>query len=517
MKAFTITALLQIFLFLSVFSQNYECLKDDDIYFFDRIIAEPDLGQPPVRAYRIDSALSSGNDLILCTHKELLNRDPASQYGCWDPDAGSWIGDVRVTPEGDYYFHNDVYVYSNQLRDYVNVHDEMLVKSQAQVGETWTFYSNDSIGDYAYAEVAGIDILDVLGTMDSVKYIQVRRYSDDELLFVLRISKNYGFQRAINFRDYYPGGFYPFNLLTERYEVYELTGIEGSDKGTHKLTVGDVYNFDVGDEFDVLAEVDSEQGFILEFIYYINTVLDKSYSSNGDTVFYEIDSLSWIISNDSMTLYHDTVERAFTNLDQLLPDDQYLPFETKYNDSSDVSYMGMFRYDFERIHFFAQYQYYSGQEGDTCFTYPFAGKATRSPNWIFTEYIDGCGSYYFELHDDGISCAYCSLLMYYNKEGEEWGEPLIPPLGLNEVNKSEIELNVFPNPAKDQLNVKCDNLNAAANKTYRLINSSGITVEEVTTGKAEMQFDISNLPQGIYLLVLFADNGLVFHRKVVIF
>jgi hypothetical protein len=516
MKTFTYFLIFQIILVHSVVSQNYECLKNDDIYYYDRIIAEPGTGQPPIRAYRIDSTQTSGDDMILFTQKEIIDRDPGDPSGCWDSDAGSWIGNARVTPEGDYYFYNDVYMYNIPDGNYVNVHEEMLIKSQAQLGESWTFYANDSIGNYAYAEMTDIDTLTILGQLDSVKFISVKRYSDDEWLFELRISKNFGLQRTINFRDFFPGEFYPFNMQVNHYEVYALSGKESDETGVHKLTVGDVYDFDIGDEFDVLAEVDSEQGFILAFIYYINTVLDKSFSSNGDTVFYVIDSLTWTISNDSITFARDTVVDEYYNLDQHLPDGQYIPFETKYYDPSDVSYFGMYRFYYDRIHFFDQYAYFTSQSGDTCFYSPFLWESSRTPNWIFSEFIEGCGSYDMEIRQDGYSCVYCSVLMYYSKVGEEWGEKLIPPVGLEERNQHIGQLNVYPNPAQDLLYVKCGHLGASVNKTYRLINSSGMIVSKVTTRETEIKIDVDRLPPGLYLLVLSTDDGLVVHQKVII-
>ena len=516
MKTFLISLVVEVIFVPSLFSQNYECLKDDGIYYYKRLIAEPGGGQNPIRAYRIDSIGTVGNDMMLYTQKEIIDRAPGDPAGCWDPDAGSWIGDVRVTPEGDYYFYSDGYVYNNLSLTYTHIHETMLIKSRAGIGDSWTFYSNDTVGIYAIAEVTGIDTMSFLEVTDSVKFISVYRASDNELLFTLKLSKNYGLIRILNFRDFFPEGFYPFNTYDDRYETYELSGMEGNGSGVHKLTRGEVYDFNVGDEFDVFAEEDDDQGNLLAFIYYINIILDKSFSSDQDTVYYTIDSLSWALTYEGTIISHDTIERKYFNLQQELPDDQYLPFETRYYDDNDVSYFSMYSFYNERIHIYDQWEYYTSQEDDSCFYSIFLLNGSRTPALVLTESINGCGSYYTELTPDGNFCVYCSLLMYYCKGEEEWGDPLDPPVGIEENKDIAHLLRLYPNPANDIINVSSNPSKSSIQNNYKLINSAGSVVREFSTGESEFKIDLEELPSGLYLLIATTGEGWALHEKVII-
>ncbi len=117
---------------LPLLSQNYECIKTDDIYFFKCTFSDPGDEFNEVRAYRVDSTHSQGDDLILFTQREILDNAPDSIYGCWDPDAPGWIGDVRVSPEGDYFFSNDVYTRNLLTWELDRIHETMCIKSRAE-------------------------------------------------------------------------------------------------------------------------------------------------------------------------------------------------------------------------------------------------------------------------------------------------------------------------------------------------------------------------------------------------
>jgi hypothetical protein len=104
--------------------------------------------------------------------------------------------------------------------------DTFIIKSQAQIHDTWAFVPDSSI--WATVDTVVWDSV-IGGNMDSVKYIYLS--TGDTIL----LSQNYGFLQFPNFE----GG-----------ADYKLLGIEGNRIiGTPLLGLKDFYNFDVGDVF----------------------------------------------------------------------------------------------------------------------------------------------------------------------------------------------------------------------------------------------------------------------------
>lgn len=84
---------------------------------------------------------------------------------------------------------------------------------------------------------------------------------------------------------------------------------------------------------------------------------------------------------------------------------------------------------------------------------------------------------------------------------------------LNELDASPTELNLYPNPAGDILNISCS-LNDTKNAQIFILNQCG---QEVLRGKLVESIHISNLPVGIYALQVITGNGIIAVRKFVKF
>jgi len=83
---------------------------------------------------------------------------------------------------------------------------------------------------------------------------------------------------------------------------------------------------------------------------------------------------------------------------------------------------------------------------------------------------------------------------------------------------SEEDFKVFPNPASDFLNISLENMNAKIDK-IEVINNLGQTIlgdNLRNTNVKNYQIDISNLPKGLYILrIMQLDSKLFISKKFI--
>ncbi|MGB0403275.1 MAG: T9SS type A sorting domain-containing protein [Salibacteraceae bacterium] len=89
-------------------------------------------------------------------------------------------------------------------------------------------------------------------------------------------------------------------------------------------------------------------------------------------------------------------------------------------------------------------------------------------------------------------------------------KPVIKPTGIAENNNDKVS--VYPNPASNVLNIE----NLAGYSQISLVNSIGEVVLSEKINYSSNQFDVSNLPSGIYVLQLITENGENHKERIVI-
>jgi hypothetical protein len=78
---------------------------------------------------------------------------------------------------------------------------------------------------------------------------------------------------------------------------------------------------------------------------------------------------------------------------------------------------------------------------------------------------------------------------------------------------ADFALTVFPNPAKEQLNIRTEN---AQIETVSMFNINGQLVKQMNNVNANLQnISVAELPQGVYMLQVRTDKG-VENRRVVV-
>jgi len=86
--------------------------------------------------------------------------------------------------------------------------------------------------------------------------------------------------------------------------------------------------------------------------------------------------------------------------------------------------------------------------------------------------------------------------------------------GIGENNLSS-QINVYPNPASDELNIVFDNFKSENEIHIELINSSGSLVLKSNILQKESKLDLANLQPGVYILKIVKD-GEIAYKKVVV-
>jgi hypothetical protein len=92
--------------------------------------------------------------------------------------------------------------------------------------------------------------------------------------------------------------------------------------------------------------------------------------------------------------------------------------------------------------------------------------------------------------------------------------PTSQPLSVSNDNLFGSSIKIYPNPAKDGFTLKLENINNAKVEIYNML---GKEVYQNSTKKGVIQVKPGhNLPSGMYLIKVLADNNKIYHTKLVI-
>ena len=277
----------------TVFSQDYQCIRDNATYFYS--------DGTNIKAIQIDSVVSSAEGLVYYNYPSL---GPTDNSECLTRFGPSWIGrKVLVKPDGDNIFYN-------------KNNESITIKTTGIVGEYWTCYQFSN-GNYIKATITEIEEMEFLGLTDSVKTITFQTYNPSGNPIThsvnnkyLELTRNYGFLRTVNFKlfpDLTEGieGMY-YEIFTQ----FELKGISDPQVGIQNLTLSSSWDFNVGDEIDSWSDYFAWPGHY-ESDAWKRHILQKDFNANYDSVSYLINKCGMTeVSNPEefyYIYYHDTV------------------------------------------------------------------------------------------------------------------------------------------------------------------------------------------------------------------
>lgn len=387
--------------------------------------------------------------------------------------------------------------------------NEITINRWLKTDESSVVYSFEN-GDYFKATVISNEPEQLFNVLDTVKTFVLQLYSSENNTIehsvnnqTIKISKNFGLTHFIGFRD--------FPEYTPELVAYKLISNDFIQANKFMLTRGDIYDFTVGDKFhyknmDHRLGPDGYENVEKE-------VVDKEMSITKDSVIYKISERRWgwrtnteNSKKDGGGYYQiDTVYSvAYSNLgEHLLPGQ--MPFEAIYENEFSVvnSLMYNKQYDRERI-IIRKYGQSLSVDGD-CLTPPF-----DSYDGTIIYYIEGCGHLYNRIISEVIDeCYPCEHLVYYKKGEDVWGQPLHFPKD----KKISHRLSIYPNPAKDEIEIQSAN----ELSQIRIFNIYGKEVSILfDLNVFSIVIDISNFNSGLYLLSVQIKNGISTVEKLII-
>jgi hypothetical protein len=396
----------------------------------------------------------------------------------------TWAGpEIHKLANGDYLFFNQD-------------GDTITIKTTAQYRVPWVCHIS-STNDTLFAQVYYEDTMTVYGVFDSVKTIlfsantPFSNFANVNLL-ELKLTKQHG-------------------LLTipKLYTFPNENQYHGLAKTNLKpLTWGEVYNYSIGDYYQVLQTREYYLG--VDTIITYKELLDKNTFNNGNALNYTFRrEIIRLYSSGFTSFTIDTIVETYDNLADYIGGG--LPGATHFTGVSGepitVPNMGL----------------KTGQP----FPDLVARRTTRlSPFYDFQMLNDTCWNsrtvvdgdeppYYFEclgplfLQASGFFYLTNDRVVYYNLCGQQGGTKLL--LGIPELPETQVK--IYPNPANNLLQI--DN---ASNTGYRIsiANLQGQVVHTLSAVAAQgTTVDVSNWALGVYIIRL-DDGANAYFKKVVI-
>jgi hypothetical protein len=267
------------------------------------------------------------------------------------------------------------------------------------------------------------------------------------------------------------------------------------------LTIGEVFDFNIGDEFHIKSNLQSQPPNALRL-----KVIEKSYSQDNDTVFYKIAR-----NNYTSTFYNepephieysftkDTVENYYTKLDSSI----FTFYSHLHYDTIAKNYDSYFTYDsiLENSEDFCDLLV----NGYEC------GLGDFEPNiykYKFGKGIGLIGEFFMEGMSGGNPTIDNSLF-YYKKHNGACGTPD----NTTSIQKNDLTdiIKIYPNPVDDILNIELTNNEKVI---FRLFDSNGkLHVEKLIENNDNI--NVSRLAEGLYFLNFQLKNGQI-NRKIII-
>jgi len=236
-------------------------------------------------------------------------------------------------------------------------------------------------------------------------------------------------------------------------------------------TVYEVYNFEVGDQFQI-----SEMApYIIR--YYNIEILNRTYVPSQDFLMYER-------AVTTTTYNYEPNDTVYTSLVDTLV----------YNNLDGLVLL----YVIDTV--FSNPEMYNGRQVNR-HDYSYPGWYTN-----YADYIVGCGGGAFNggywYYSGGGDHAEHNLT-WYKKGDEEWGEEVII-VGLEEIKNECKDFNIFPNPASGDAVVIASNQHE--NGTAYIYDVSGNKIKSFIMKSGKTTFSISDFSPGIYLVFLESKN-----------
>ena len=258
------------------------------------------------------------------------------------------------------------------------------------------------------------------------------------------------------------------------------------------LTIGEVFDFNINDEFHYTRENQPSNGERI-------TVIDKYYSINSDTVFY--------------TLHHDIYN--------VIPDYSVSPpgsiyvfdtiIETIFYSNLNMPIYYMWPQNDPEFVFYDSIKELDTNFCDIEMNSYYIQQYSFEPSWFKRSYGRGIGITldYWHYQGNGVSqFPVWERMIYYKKDSMNCGSPDLTSLGLTNLNGQE-DFFIFPNPSDGIISIN----NISSQKiNIKVFNATGELKYKEQNISSEI--DLSNLSNGIYILEIEINSQFYYERLI---
>ncbi len=498
-------AVLLFLLLLSLhgIAQNYQCLQSGVKHYFTN-------GNGYLRGIRIDSTRTLGDTIVYYPfHTPRGNYLATAGSVSLDSTGGSWLGKrVMQVPDGAFIFDN-------------NWNDSVIIKTQANLSDSWFFY-RDSSSLYYKATVISIDTMTVLGNLDTVKSILINAYNGTSLVstdpvngFQILLSKNHGFVQVFDlytFPYHLPGAvytngldYYLDNCISTTASLLSVIPVPFSSGPTsfnsvftlielNNPTNEQLYDWNIGDvyEYSFCNGLSQWPSPVCDPVstYFLDTIIGKTVATSNIQYQYEglVSNIEGAPYYSASTTYPYTTSGyggTFTDDNSYLIDTAFMPEEF---DNSTVYYYypNDTNYCIKSPLYIAAGAYLNG-------VHYFA--AFESTTWTTVSKLLLGLIHRYQVGEDAGYLVNDQTLFYYSRGGNSCGTYGQLSLGVNDVYINN-KIQIFPNPATTGLTIKANNTISKID----IINLVGQTVLARDCNNSKIELDVSQLPSGVYFI-----------------
>lgn len=475
--------LLPILVLLSSYlspAQNYQCLQNGVKHYFTN-------NQHYVRAV-FDTATAYTDSSVFssfCTLRGFIR---------------GISGDALPTTPGPGWLSDSVIMYNDGTYLFPTIgSDTIIIKSQAGIGDSWSFYNDTGINSYI-ATVTSIDTMTVLDSLDSVKTIQITAYasgmanpSDSLNNFQIKISKKYGFVQVFDLYIFPYYFNYDYGVVLDYY--FNSVGYFFTDQifkliKYHTPTQLEIYDYNPGDVFEKGASTSLPWTYPCIGTSYnsvfLDSVVSKTILDPNHTQYivhhygYQIAGTSHAsydrmdtFTVSSAIIFHSTIPEQCDDLLRYY----YHPTNTSHCYNSSVyETRSPIVYGFH-TNCYEKHEYKAGF-GETRTVSGIGG-------------TDGC--------EGAVIAVVTEQLIFSIKNGDSCGTyapPFDYSVAVNDRLQKTTFYNIFPNPADNNLTITSSTIIA----TLSITNLLGQQVNSYEYNADKVNVDISELPSGIYLI-----------------
>ena len=436
-------------------------------------------------------------------------------YGGLDSNGGSWLGKkVIQRSDGTFLFDN---IWG----------DTVTIKTQASIGDSWTFFRDSTYFSYKASMVA-IDTMTILGVLDTVKKITIEadtngvvNLADPVNNFQIILSQHYGFVQVFDLMtfpfhekdristfgySYTPNFDYYYDLITNNVSpMNDGTMVVPPDTITaiFKLipfsipTTMEIYDYNIGDVFE------SDLGSYAYDDITVDSVVSKTLTPFSVTYTAATASeKNWFSPFPTMVTFSAGTTEQFADTTKLfyldkLPEEWRSPKYYHYFPNAhiigatDSCATKVYQMDNEHIDYEgdALIYYYDWDAG-----FSFISANSASYGIGYGEVAMDTTRYYGE-----PSTTVQNMQMYYaNKSGNSCGTEYHIPLSVDNVQGNNNRLSIYPNPASSELVV-------SSSEQIYYIAITNIVGQKILSGSYtgnRVQLNVSSFLPGIYYIMV---------------